>query len=125
MAHAQQPHDFVAEVCRRVEHERTTTLDHGDAMLTPVGSGGGVHAAPAVGAMHPHILDPELSALSHRALGFLRRGRDDDGLDTSEDAPQIVIAASTLDSFRVRVDREHVITPVTQTLEHGVGTVLL
>src|SRR4051812_19989074 len=104
MARKQQPHDLVAEVCRRVEHEWTTTVDHRDAMLTAVGSGRGVDAAFAVGAMHPHVLDAELRALSHRALSLLGRGRDDDGLDTSGDAPQVVIAAGALDLLGVRVD---------------------
>src|SRR6516164_9689675 len=69
-----QPHDFVAEVCNRVEHERTATVDHGDAVLAPVGRRSGADAALTIGPMHPHLLDPELSALSHGALRLVGRG---------------------------------------------------
>src|SRR4051794_35208858 len=98
MARKQQAHDLVAEVCRRVEHEWTTTVDRHDAILTAVGSGRSADAAFAVDAMHPHVFDAELRAVSHRAaLSLPGRGRDDDGLDTTGNAPQVVIAARTLD----------------------------
>src|SRR5262249_12599559 len=107
-----------------VEHERTATVDHGDAMLTPVGRGRGADAALAVGPMHPNVLDAELGALSHRALRLVGRGGDDDGVYSSRDAPQVMIALGTLNLVRIRVDREHLVTPVPQTLEHGIGSVL-
>src|SRR5579859_5180491 len=94
-------------------------------MLTPVRRGRGVDAALAVGSMHPHVLDAELDALSHRALRLVGRRGDDDGIHSSRDATQIVITAGTLNLVCIWVDREHLVTPIPQTLEHGIGSVLL
>src|SRR5215207_4921977 len=61
-----EPHRLVANVGRRVEHARAAAVDHGDAALAAVLSGGVRDTAGAEGAMHPHVLDPELGALAHR-----------------------------------------------------------
>src|SRR5262249_30794728 len=86
---------------------------------------GGTDAALTEGPMQPDVLDPEFGALSHRAFRFVWRGGDDDGVDASGDAPQVVVTAGTLDLVRIGIDREYLITAVTQTLEHGVGAVPL
>src|SRR5689334_3285537 len=75
--------------------------------------------------MHPYVLDPELDALSHRPLRFVGRRGDDDGVHSSGDAAQIVITPGTLNLIGIGVDREHLVTPFPQTLEHGIGSVLL
>src|SRR5262249_709241 len=74
--------------------------------------------------MHPHVLDPELDALPHRALGLVRRGGDDDGFDASGDASQVVVTAGTLNRLGIRVDREDLVAAVAQTLEHGIGAMI-
>src|SRR5215467_6339798 len=84
-----QPQKFVAEVGNRIEHERTAAVDHGNAVATSVCRSRGADAALAVTPMHPHVLDAEIGALSHRALRFVGRGGDDDGLNSSGDAPQV------------------------------------
>ncbi len=54
-------------------------------------------AALAVGPMRPHVLDAELGTLPHRAVRLAGRGGDHDGVDTTGDALQVVIAAGALD----------------------------
>src|SRR5215472_10129523 len=50
-------HDLVPEVGGGPEHEGTTSVDHGDAVL-PAVAGGGVRDAARAGApVHPHVLD--------------------------------------------------------------------
>src|SRR5262249_37178832 len=103
---------------------RTAAVNHGDAVPATKGCRRRIDAALTEGPMHPDVLDPELGALSHCPLSLVRRRGNDDGVNTSWDAPQVVITVSPLDLVRIRIDREHLITSIPQTLEHGVGSML-
>ena len=105
----QRPHHLVAAVRGRAEHARAAAVDHGDAVLAAVLGGGWRDAAGAGAAVHPHVRDPELGALAHRALGPLGPGADDHAVDAAGDRAQVVVAAVALDLVGVRVDREDLV----------------
>src|SRR5689334_19920165 len=112
MAGADETQEFVAKVGNRIEHERTAPVDYRDAVLTTVGGRRGADAALAVASMHPHVLDAELGALSHRAVCLVWRSGDHDGVHSSRNAPQIAVTMNALNLVRVGVDREYLVTTV-------------
>src|SRR5215207_10997306 len=69
-----EAHRLVADVGGGVEHARAAAVDHGDAVVAAVLSGGVRDAAGAEGAMHPHVLDPQVGTLAHRLVGGLGPG---------------------------------------------------
>src|SRR5215216_2363444 len=73
-----EPHRLVADVGGGVEHAGAAAVDHRDAVLAAVLSGGVGDAAGAEGAMHPDVLDLELCALADRLFGGLGPGCDHD-----------------------------------------------
>src|SRR5262245_38388180 len=75
--------------------------------------------------MHPHVFDPELGAFSHRALRLVGSSGDNDGVDSSRDAPQVVVTGGTLYFLRIGIYGEHLVAPVAQTLEDRIGSMLL
>src|SRR5262245_9048722 len=109
MAREDETHHLVGEVSGRIEHEWAATINHGDAVRAAEGGCGGADAALPVTPMHPDVLDTELGTLPDGALGFVRRGGNDDGLDPAGDALQVVITAGALDLVRIGVDGEHLV----------------
>src|SRR5262245_54210123 len=97
MAGKDHAHDLVTEVGGRLVHQRAPTIDHGDAVLPPVISGGRRDTAGTGAAMHPDMPDAELRALTHRVLRLVGCRGDDDGVNAPGDALQVVVAHGTLD----------------------------
>src|SRR5215207_2220188 len=120
-----EAHRLVPQIGRRVEHQRATTIDHGDPVLAAVFGGRVRDASRPERAMHPHLLDAEIRALPHSRLGSCRRRSDDHGLDTARDRLQVVVATIAFDLVGVRVDREHLVATIPQPLVHDVAAVIL
>src|SRR6266508_6287545 len=90
-------HDPVSKIGGGREHQRTPSVDHRDAVLAAVLSGGVGDAATTGAPMHPDVLDAELGALVHGVLGDLGPCSDHHCLDPAGDRFQILIAAIPLD----------------------------
>ncbi len=72
---------------------------------------------PAPGAaMHPDVLDAELSALAHGVFGSRRPGADHHRLDTARHRLEVRVTPIALDLLGVRVDREHLVAAIPQPL---------
>src|SRR6516225_2610128 len=118
-------HRLVPEVGGLTEHARAAAVDYGNALLAAVARGR-LGDAPGAGAtVHPNVLDAELGTLAHRLLGDLGPGRDHDRIDTIGDRAQIVVAAVPLDLLGVRVDGEHIVSPLAQALVDDVAPMIL
>ena len=116
-------HRLVPEVSRRTEHARAAAVDHGDPLLSAVVRRRLGDASSAWAAVHPNVLDPELSALTHRLFGDLRPGADHDRLDTAGNRAEIVIGTITLDLVGVRIHRERLVAALAKALVDDVAPV--
>src|SRR6516225_11091626 len=120
-----QTHRLVPEVGGLAEHARAAAVDYGNALLAAVARGR-LGDAPGAGAtVHPNVVDAELGTLAHRLLGDLGPGRDHDRIDTIGDRAQIVVAPVPLDLLGVRVDREHLVSPLAKALVDDVAPMIL
>src|SRR5262245_28728198 len=120
-----EPHDLVAGVGGRLEHQRAAAVDDGHAALAAIDGGGVADAPIPERAVHPHLVDAERLALADRGLGPVGPRGDDDRVDAAGDVVQRGIAPVALDLLRVGIDGEDLVAAVPQPLVDDVAAVVL
>jgi hypothetical protein len=113
----------VANICRRLEHQRATAVNHTDAVVSPPGCRCGGNAAGSEGVVHPNLSDAEVGALTYRGQRVLRASSHHYCLNATGNRLQVMKAPIAFDLVGVRVDRENLVSKLTQATVYGIGGV--